>query len=109
MKDLLNYIVTNIVTKPEAVQIEETIEDGVVDLTLIVDPTDMGLVIGKSGQTIKAIRKLLTVRAIAENVRVNLQLIEPAGGKPTEPEEQVETPQESEEIATSVEDSTSSQ
>ncbi len=77
MKDLLNYIVTNLVTKPEAVLIEEQTQDGNVDLMLTVDPSDMGLIIGKGGQTIRAIRKLLTVRAIAENVRVNLQLSEP--------------------------------
>ena len=77
MKDLLYYIVTNLVTKPEAVLIDEQTEDGNVDLLLTVDPTDMGLIIGKNGQTIRAIRKLLTVRAIAENVRVNLQLNEP--------------------------------
>lgn len=79
MKDLLNYIVTNLVTKPEAVNIDEQSEGENVDLTLTVDPSDMGLVIGKSGGTIRAIRKLLTVRAIAENVRVNLQLNEPQG------------------------------
>ena len=77
MKDLLNYIVTNIVSKPEAVVIEENSQDGEVNLALTVDPTDMGLIIGKGGQTIRSIRKLLTVRAIAENVRVNLQLSEP--------------------------------
>lgn len=77
MKDLLNFIVTSLVTKPEAVVIEEQKEEGTINLNLTVDPTDMGLVIGKSGQTIRAIRKLLTVRAIAENVRVNLQLTEP--------------------------------
>jgi len=77
MKDLLNYIVTNLVTNPEAVSIDETNEEGNVNLTLTVDPKDMGLIIGKGGQTIRSIRKLLTVRAIAENVRVNLQLIEP--------------------------------
>ena len=77
MKDLLNYIVTNLVTKPESVSIDEQIQDGNVDLLLTVDPEDMGLIIGKNGQTIRAIRKLLTVRAIAENVRVNLQLAEP--------------------------------
>lgn len=77
MKDLLNYLVTNIVSKPEEVKIEEENQDGVINLTLTVDPTDMGLVIGKGGQTIRSIRKLLTVRAIAENVRVNLQLSEP--------------------------------
>lgn len=77
MKDLLNFIVTQLVTKPDAVLIDEQKGDGVINLNLIVDPSDMGLIIGKGGQTIRAIRKLLTVRAIAENVRVNLQLAEP--------------------------------
>lgn len=79
MKDLLNFIVTSLVTKPEAVSIDEQKDNGNVNLILSVDPQDMGLIIGKSGQTIRAIRKLLTVRAIAENVRVNLQLVEPEG------------------------------
>lgn len=78
MKDLLEYIVTSLVTNPEAVSIDEQSEEGNVNLTLSVDPQDMGLIIGKNGQTIRAIRKLLTVRAISENVRVNLQLNEPA-------------------------------
>lgn len=82
MKDLLSYIVTSIVSNPDAVIIDEQNNDGNIDLTLTVDPADMGLIIGKGGQTIRAIRKLLTVRAIAENVRVNLQLSEPAGGTP---------------------------
>lgn len=77
MKDLLNFIVASLATKPEAIQIDEQTEDGNVNLNLTVDPSDMGLIIGKNGQTIRAIRKLLTVRAIAENVRVNLQLSEP--------------------------------
>lgn len=77
MKDLLSFIVTSLVTKPESVSIDEQKDEGNVDLTLSVDPQDMGLIIGKNGQTIRAIRKLLTVRAIAENVRVNLQLVEP--------------------------------
>ena len=79
MKDLLEFIVTNLVTKPEAVSVEEQSEEGNVNLNLTVDPEDMGLIIGKGGQTIRSIRKLLTVRAIAENVRVNLQLNDPAG------------------------------
>lgn len=78
MKDLLSYIVTQLVTKPDAISIEEKNQDGNIELMLTVDPSDMGLVIGKGGQTIRAIRKLLTVRAIAENVRINLQLAEPA-------------------------------
>lgn len=82
MKDLLNFIVTSLVTKPEIVSIDEQKEEGNLNLNLTVDPADMGLIIGKNGQTIRAIRKLLTVRAIAENVRVNLQLTEPPAAAP---------------------------
>lgn len=78
MKDLLSYIVTSLVSKPDAVSITEDKNGEEVNLNLTVDTTDMGLVIGKLGKTIRAIRKLLTVRAIAENVRINLQLVEPA-------------------------------
>lgn len=77
MKDLVDYIVKNIVSNPEAVLVTEESAEGEVNLNLNVDPKDMGLVIGKGGQMIKAIRKLLTVRAIADNVRVSLQITEP--------------------------------
>lgn len=76
MKELVEYIVKQLVTKPEAVVIDEQTGNGEVSLFLTVDPSDMGLIIGKNGQTIKALRRLLTVRAMAENVRVNLQLNE---------------------------------
>lgn len=77
MKDLIEYIVKQLVTKPEAVTVEEDRQDSVVNLLLTVDPEDMGIVIGKAGQTIKAIRRLLGVKAMEENVRVNLQVNEP--------------------------------
>ena len=86
MRDLLEYVVKNLVTKPDSVAIDEQTEAGNITLTLSVDPSDMGIIIGKSGQTIRAIRKLLTVRAIAENVRVNLQLNEPEGQKHRSPD-----------------------
>ncbi len=77
MRDLLHYIVTALVSKPDAVSIDEQISEEGINLLLTVDPSDMGLIIGKEGKTIRAIRKLLTVRAIAENIRINLQLAEP--------------------------------
>lgn len=89
MKDLIDYIVKNLVTKPEAVTIDETSSEGGVQLLLTVDPEDMGLVIGKNGQTIKALRRILGVRAMADNVRVNLQLNEV--GERLESEEQTNT------------------
>lgn len=74
MKDLVEYIVKQLVTNPDAVSVEETTDGTSVNLLLKVDNADMGIVIGKSGQTIKSIRKLLLVKAISDGVRVNLQL-----------------------------------
>lgn len=76
MKDTVEYIVKQFVTNPEAVEVSEEMQDGMLRVMLKVDPSDMGLTIGKSGQTIKAIRRLLTVKAISDNVRVNLELID---------------------------------
>lgn len=92
MSDLILYIVKSLVTNPDAVTVEESHDEGQTNLLLTVDPVDMGLVIGKGGQTIKAIRKVLIVKAMADNVRVNLQLAEPEGGRPekSEPSEQSE-------------------
>lgn len=77
MKELVEYIVKALVTKPDQVEVEETNQHGSVELSLKVDPVDMGLIIGKGGQVIKSIRKLLTVRAMVENVRISLYLVEP--------------------------------
>lgn len=77
MKDLVEYIAKSIVNNPEAVEVAESNVDGMVDLTLKVDPQDMGIIIGKSGQTIKAIRKVLIVAAMGHNVKVNLRLDDP--------------------------------
>lgn len=76
MKDIVEYIVKQFVTNPDAVEVTEESQDGMIRLMLKVDPVDMGLTIGKSGQTIKSIRRLLTVKAISDNVRVNLELID---------------------------------
>ncbi len=86
MKDLVEYIVKSFVTKPESVTVEENKDETDIILKLTVDPEDMGLVIGKQGQTIKALRRILTVRAIADDVRVNLQLFDPNGISNQSPE-----------------------
>lgn len=77
MQELLNYIVTNLVHHPDQVKIQEVREPGVINYILTVAPEDMGLVIGKNGQVIKSIRKLLIIRAMAEKIKVNLTVQEP--------------------------------
>ena len=48
-------------------------------ITLKTDPADMGKVIGRSGNTAKAIRTLLRVVGMKNNARVNLKIEEPEG------------------------------
>lgn len=76
MKDIVEYIVKQFVSSPDGVEVSEEMQDGMLKILLKVSPEDMGLTIGKSGQTIKAIRRLLTVKAISDNIRVNLELID---------------------------------
>ena len=103
MDELLTYIAQNLVNNPDDVKVDVNSGAGQVNLLLTVNPEDMGLIIGKGGQTIKAIRKLLITKAIVENVRVNLQLVEPEGyvrpEKPTEAAEQTESETSIEEAA----------
>jgi len=78
-KDFLEFVVKAIVGKPEAVQVERKIDEMGVLLTLKVDLTDMGTVVGRQGATAKAIRSLLRIVGIKNNARVNLKIVEPEG------------------------------
>jgi len=87
MKELLEYIVKGIVTKPEAVEITENeTPEGELELRFKVDPEDMGTVIGKEGRTIRSIRNLVRIKAIHEDKRVRVELEEVPGHErpPTE-------------------------
>jgi predicted RNA-binding protein YlqC (UPF0109 family) len=76
MKDLLVLIVKQIVKHPDEVSVTDKQENGELTLQLRVSPEDMGIVIGKGGKVIKAIRNLIRTKAILQNSRVNLILIE---------------------------------
>jgi predicted RNA-binding protein YlqC (UPF0109 family) len=82
MKDLIVFIVKQLVTKPDEVSVEEAQDEQGQVLHLSVAQEDMGIVIGKGGQTIKSIRKILAVRAMNENVRVYLHLVDGQGSAP---------------------------
>lgn len=78
MDELLSYIVKSLVSQPDEVSITQDSQGDFVTLNLAVHPDDMGLVIGKGGQTIRAIRKLLIARAMVENLKINLNLADVA-------------------------------
>jgi predicted RNA-binding protein YlqC (UPF0109 family) len=77
MKDFIEYLLTQIVSKPEEVKIEEEENEGFTNFKITVSENDMGLVIGKEGRTIKSIRALARAKAIRDNIRVNIELVEP--------------------------------
>jgi predicted RNA-binding protein YlqC (UPF0109 family) len=74
-----------LVEHPNDVKIKRTVDEMGVLMTLDVHPDDMGKVIGRSGNTAKAIRILLRVVGMKNNARVNLKINEPAGSAPREP------------------------
>lgn len=77
LKELLEYIVKEIVSKPKKVEVSESTEDdGTTHLTLSVATEDMGTVIGKQGRTIVAIRSLLKTAAAKAGQRVFIELEE---------------------------------
>ncbi len=82
-QEFLEFVVKGLVEHPEEVKIGRTVDEMGVLLTLDLNPEDMGKVIGRSGNTAKAIRTLLRVVGMKHNARVNLKINEPAGGRAT--------------------------
>lgn len=81
-QEFVEYVVGQLVTKPEAIVTKRTIDELGVLIELTVDREDMGVVIGKEGKTAKAIRTLLRVLGAKNDSRINLKIVEPEGGEP---------------------------
>jgi len=78
-KIFLEYVVKALVDNPNDVKIERNVDEMGVLITLTVNPADMGKIIGRMGNTAKAIRTLLRVIGMKNNARVNLKINEPEG------------------------------
>lgn len=79
-KQFLETVIKSIVSVPDAVTVERTVDERGVLLTLKIDQSDMGFVIGRRGQTAQAIRTLLKVVGARNNSRVNLKIYDPNNG-----------------------------
>ena len=73
----VEYIVKALVNHPEDVRTERTVDDRGVLITLHINQDDMGYIIGRQGQTARALRILLKTVGAKENARVNLKIYEP--------------------------------
>ena len=75
MQDTLEFIIKKIVNNPDDVEItQEEEEDGTIRFHITVNPEDAGLVIGKGGKVINAIRSIVRIQAIKDDKRVYLDL-----------------------------------
>lgn len=75
MKEFVNYVVQNLVDKPDDVKVVvEEIEPSTTMIKITVDQTDLGKVIGKKGGTINALRTLALILGARDNKRVRVEV-----------------------------------
>ena len=80
-QEFVESLVRWIVSHPEDVKTERKVDEMGVLITLHINPEDMGYVIGRQGQTARAIRTLLKIVGAKNNARVNLKIYEPEGSR----------------------------
>ncbi|MFZ6015007.1 MAG: KH domain-containing protein [Patescibacteria group bacterium] len=80
-QQFIENLVKSIVNHPEDVRTERTVDERGVLITLHINQEDMGYVIGRQGQTARALRILLKTVGAKENARVNLKIYEPEGAR----------------------------
>lgn len=80
-QEFVECVVRAIVNHPDDVKTERTVDERGVLITLHINQEDMGYVIGRQGQTARALRTLLRIVGAKSNARVNLKIYEPEGSR----------------------------
>ncbi|MDP3785138.1 MAG: KH domain-containing protein [bacterium] len=78
-EEFLDFLIKSLVDNPSDVKVDRKVDEMGVLLVLKINPADMGKIIGRSGNTAKAIRTLLRVVGMKNHARVNLKIEEPEG------------------------------
>ena len=74
MKELVKVIASALVANPDAVEVEEQMDEDKTIIKLHVAQEDMGRVIGKQGRIAKAIRTIVKASATRENKKVSVDI-----------------------------------
>jgi predicted RNA-binding protein YlqC (UPF0109 family) len=74
--ELISFLAVNMVEHPDDVTISVTEVEGREIFQVRVHPEDLGKMIGKGGQTARAIRTLLAAVSANSNRRLGLEIIE---------------------------------
>jgi predicted RNA-binding protein YlqC (UPF0109 family) len=80
-QQFVEFIVKSLVSSPDKVSIERSIDEKGVLLELTVDSEDLGRVIGKRGASAQALRTLLRALGTKNDARYNLKIVDPEGGE----------------------------
>ena len=76
MKELLEYLIKNLVDIPASVSVKEISSNNVLLLEVSLMKEDIGKVVGKKGATINAIRTLIHSVASKNKIRVMVHIVE---------------------------------
>lgn len=76
--EFLTYVLESICEDREELHIDARKDELGILLTIQVSERDMGKLIGKGGQTVKALRTLLRILGGTANERINLKVLEPS-------------------------------
>ncbi|HHW14301.1 MAG TPA: KH domain-containing protein [Firmicutes bacterium] len=76
MKELLEYIVSQLVDHPEEVSVAERAEGEDVVLEVKVAPSDTGKIIGRQGRIARAIRTVMKAAAVRDGRRVTVDILD---------------------------------
>jgi len=75
-QELLDIMIKELVRNPEEVKINRSTDDRGVLLTVFINPSDAGIIIGRQGTTAQAIRTVLHAYGLKHNSRVSVRLHE---------------------------------
>ncbi len=73
---LIEYVATSLVGDRKAVKVTEANKEGYIVMELTVSPDDLGKVIGKNGQTARAIRTLVNAAASKAGEKIIFEIRE---------------------------------
>jgi predicted RNA-binding protein YlqC (UPF0109 family) len=76
IKALIEYIATSLVEEPKNVKVRESRKENYTVMELSVSSDDLGKVIGKNGQTARAIRTLVNAAASKAGEKVIFEIKE---------------------------------
>lgn len=72
--DYIEYLVTNLVDDAESASVDESLNDGDLDILINVPESERGRIIGRQGRLIRSLRVLARASAGRDSMRASLEI-----------------------------------